>query len=226
MDGGKTWDKVLYADDSTGAIELALDPNNPRILFAALWHMQRPPWGFTAGNGSLWKSIDGGDTWKELSFNPGMPKNPLGRIGVSVSPANPQRIYANIECPPEDSTGGIFRSDDAGATWQLVSTDPDALQRGFYFSKVFADINTQCNRSGSRRGTIFVDEKLAFSRSIRRCRWVAADRTKKLHALNRLSFPRPWFLGHPQGVFTSFRKAAIAAVQATFACCAAAPDFS
>ena len=137
--GGKNWERVLFGDDSTGAIDVAMDPSNPRILYSSLWHMERTPWGFTAGNGSLWKSNDGGDTWKNLTFNPGMPKNPLGRIGVSVSPANPQRVYANIECPPEDSTGGMFRSDDAGATWQRTNGDQRWMVRPWYYNVVTAD---------------------------------------------------------------------------------------
>ena len=138
-DGGKTWQRVLFTDDSTGAIDIAMDPSNSRIAYAALWHMQRTPWGFTAGNGSLWKTTDGGDTWRDLSRTPGIPKNPLGRIGISVSPANPQRVYATIECPPEDSTGGIFRSDDGGATWQRTSGDQRWMVRPWYYSVVTAD---------------------------------------------------------------------------------------
>ncbi|HVE36154.1 MAG TPA: glycosyl hydrolase [Gemmatimonadaceae bacterium] len=138
-DGGKNWQRVLYSDDSTGAIDIAMDPGNSRIAYAALWHMQRSPWGFTAGNGSLWKTTDGGDSWRDVSRNPGMPKNPLGRIGISVSPANPQRVYATIECPPEDSTGGIFRSDDGGATWQRTSGDQRWMVRPWYYSVVTAD---------------------------------------------------------------------------------------
>ena len=138
-DGGKSWQRVLYADDSTGAIDIAMDPGNSRIAYAALWHMQRTPWGFTAGNGSLWKTTDGGDTWRDISHNPGIPKNPLGRIGISVSPAKTQRVYATIECPPEDSTGGIFRSDDGGATWQRTSGDQRWMVRPWYYSVVTAD---------------------------------------------------------------------------------------
>ena len=138
-DGGKSWQRVLYANDSTGAVDVAMDPSNPRILYAALWHMQRTPWGFTAGNGSLWKSTDGGETWRDLSRSPGIPKNPLGRIGISVSAANPLRIYANIECPPEDSTGGIFRSDDGGASWQRVNGDQRWMVRPWYYNVVTAD---------------------------------------------------------------------------------------
>lgn len=138
-DGGKAWQRVLFVDDSTGAIDVAMDPSNSRILYAALWHMQRTPWGFTAGHGSLWKTTNGGDSWTELTFNSGIPKNPLGRIGISVSPASPQRVYATIECPPEDSTGGIFRSDDAGASWQRTSGDQRWMVRPWYYSVVTAD---------------------------------------------------------------------------------------
>ena len=123
IDGGKSWKKILFLDDSTGANDLAIDPTNPRILFACMWKFQRTPWGMDAGGGrsGLWKSTDGGDTWTEISFNPGMPKTPLGKIGVDVSPANPRRVYATIEAP--DSSGGIFRSDDGGDTWTRTNGD-------------------------------------------------------------------------------------------------------
>ncbi len=140
-DGGKNWQRVLFANDSTGAIDLAMDPSNSRILYASLWHLRRTPWGFTAGAGAsgLWKSTDGGDTWTDLSFNPGIPRNLLGRIGISVSAANPRRVYATIESAPEDSTGGIFRSDDAGATWERTSGHQRWMVRPFYYSVVTAD---------------------------------------------------------------------------------------
>ena len=98
IDGGATWKRVLFVDDSTGAINLAMDPTNSRILYASMWRFQRFPWGFSAGGGKsgLWKSTDGGDTWTELTFNPGIPRNPLGRIGISVSRSAPHRLYANI----------------------------------------------------------------------------------------------------------------------------------
>ena len=140
-DGGRNWQKVLFVDDSTGAIDLAIDPGNPRHLYAAMWRMQRMPWGFSAGGGrsGLWKSTDAGDTWTELTFNEGMPRGPIGRIGVAVSPADPERVYATIETPPEDSTGGIFRSDDAGKTWQRTSGDQKWMVRPWYYSVVRAD---------------------------------------------------------------------------------------
>jgi photosystem II stability/assembly factor-like uncharacterized protein len=138
-DGGRTWQKVLYVDDSTGAIDLALDPTNPRILYAALWKSQRLPWGFSAGGGKsgLWKSSDGGDTWTDITAAPGLPPRPLGRIGVTVSPARPSRLWASVEAP--DSTGGIFRSDDAGKTWERVNAEQKFMIRPWYFSSVTAD---------------------------------------------------------------------------------------
>ena len=142
-DGGHSWQKMLFVDDSTGAIDLAMDPTNSRVLYAALWRMQRHPWGFTAGSGrsGLWKSTDAGDHWTELTFNEGMPHGPIGRIGVAVSAADPQRLYATIETPPEDSTGGIFRSDDGGKSWQRTSGDQRWMVRPWYYSVVRADPN-------------------------------------------------------------------------------------
>jgi photosystem II stability/assembly factor-like uncharacterized protein len=138
-DGGRTWRKILFIDDSTGATDLTIDPTNPRVLFAAMWKFQRTPWSLNAGGGrsGLWKSTDGGDTWKEITFNRGIPARPLGKIGVDVSPANPRRVYASIEAP--DSAGGIFRSDDGGATWERTSGDPKFSVRAWYYSSVTAD---------------------------------------------------------------------------------------
>jgi photosystem II stability/assembly factor-like uncharacterized protein len=142
-DGGATWKKVLFLNDSTGAMDLTIDPTNPRILFASMWKFQRTPWSMNTGGGrsGLWKTTDGGDTWKEITFNPGIPKKPLGKIGISISPANPQRVYATIEAP--DSAGGIFRSDDAGETWQLTSDDQKWSVRAWYYSAITADPNDE-----------------------------------------------------------------------------------
>ncbi|MDB4905760.1 MAG: hypothetical protein JWO05_544 [Gemmatimonadetes bacterium] len=139
LDGGKSWKRVLFVDEGTGATDLSIDVSNPRILYASMWKFQRTPWGMNAGGGrsGLWKTTDGGDSWKELTFNPGIPQKPLGKIGVSVSPANPQRVYASIEAP--DSSGGIFRSDDGGASWSLASGDQRFAVRPFYYSGVTAD---------------------------------------------------------------------------------------
>lgn len=139
IDGGKSWKKILFLDDSTGATDLSMDPTNPRILFASMWKFQRSPWGMDAGGGKsgLWKSTDGGDTWTDLSANPGMPKAPLGKIGVAVSPANPRRIYASVEA--KDTLGGIFRSDDGGATWSRTNGEQKFQVRPWYYSAVTAD---------------------------------------------------------------------------------------
>ncbi|NCW44159.1 MAG: glycosyl hydrolase [Gemmatimonadaceae bacterium] len=138
-DGGVTWKKVLYLNDSTGAADLSIDVTNPRILYASMWKFQRTPWGMDAGAGrsGLWKSTDGGDTWTELTFNPGMPKGLIGKIGVSVSPANPRRVYANIEA--QDSLGGVFRSDNGGETWTRTNADQKFVVRPFYYMSITAD---------------------------------------------------------------------------------------
>jgi photosystem II stability/assembly factor-like uncharacterized protein len=138
-DGGKSWRKILFLDDSTGATDLSLDPTNPRILYASMWKFQRSPWGMEAGGGKsgLWKSTDGGDSWTDLSANPGMPKAPLGKIGIDVSPANPRRLYASVEA--RDTLGGIFRSDDGGATWARTNGEQKFQVRPWYYSAVTAD---------------------------------------------------------------------------------------
>ncbi len=136
-DGGKTWDKILYRDDKTGADELIIDPNNQRVLYVALWEASRNAWGMSSGGpgSGIFKSTDGGDHWTEISRNPGLPKGALGKIGLSVSGADSNRVYAQIEA----DDGGFFSSDDAGATWTKVSERRDLRQRAFYYSRVFAD---------------------------------------------------------------------------------------
>jgi photosystem II stability/assembly factor-like uncharacterized protein len=135
-DGGKTWQKVLYKDNKTGAIDLTFDPSNSHILFAALYEAQRYPWtAISGGPGSgLYKSIDDGATWKRLEGH-GLPSGVLGRIGVSVSGADGNRVYAIIEA----EKGGIYRSEDAGETWQLINPDHRFTQRSWYFHHIFAD---------------------------------------------------------------------------------------
>ena len=138
IDGGKTWNKVLFRNNKTGAVDIAVDPNNSRILFAALWEAYRNPWEMSSGgDGSgLFKSTDGGETWKEITKNPGLPKGLVGKIGVSVSPVNSDRVFAIVE---NAKGGGLFRSEDAGATWERVSADRNLRQRAWYYSKVIAD---------------------------------------------------------------------------------------
>lgn len=136
-DGGKTWEKILYKDNKTGAVDLAIDPTNPRILYAALWEAYRNPWSLSSGGpgSGLHKSTDGGDTWTDLTKNAGMPTGVKGKIGVSVSAAKPDRVWALIEA--ED--GGLFRSEDAGKTWRRINEDRRLRQRAFYYTHVFAD---------------------------------------------------------------------------------------
>jgi photosystem II stability/assembly factor-like uncharacterized protein len=135
-DGGATWSRVLSVNDSTGAIDLVLDPNNPRVLYATTWQVLRTPWSLeSGGKGSgLWKSIDGGDTWKRVTGE-GLPKGLWGRAGVAVSGANSARVFAMIEA--ED--GGLYRSDDAGRTWRRVNEDRNLRQRAWYYTHVYAD---------------------------------------------------------------------------------------
>ena len=143
MDGGKSWTQQLFVDDSTGATDLALDPTNPRVLYAAMWRMQRFPWGMRSGGGrsGLWKSSDGGESWTDISANSGLPTTALGKIGITVSPANPRRLYATVEAPDSAGAprGGIFRSDDAGASWTRTDGDQKWQVRAWYYSTITAD---------------------------------------------------------------------------------------
>ncbi len=136
-DGGRTWQQILFRDDRTGAVDLAIDPQNPSVLYAALWQVQRIPWRlWSGGPGSgLFKSTDGGDTWADITRAPGLPEGVLGKIGIAVSGADSRRLYAVIEA----KAGGLYRSDDAGATWTLVNASRDLWQRSFYFNRVVAD---------------------------------------------------------------------------------------
>ncbi|HXL27419.1 MAG TPA: YCF48-related protein, partial [Chthoniobacterales bacterium] len=136
-DGGITWQKVLFKNNDVGAIDLALDPTNPQIIYAALWAVRRPPWFIYApanGPGSgLFKSNDGGTTWQPLDN--GIPTEGLGRIGIAVAPANKNRIYVILDA----KEGGLYSSSDAGATWSKISGDNRIWGRGWYFSKVTVD---------------------------------------------------------------------------------------
>ncbi len=137
LDGGATWKRLLFANEDAGAFELVMDPTNPRTLYASTWRIRRTPYSLeSGGEGSgLWKSTDGGDTWANISRNTGLPKGTLGVIGVAVSPANPDRIWAQVEA----ADGGLFRSDNAGATWTKVNEDRNLRQRAWYYSRLTAD---------------------------------------------------------------------------------------
>jgi photosystem II stability/assembly factor-like uncharacterized protein len=163
-DGGRTWQKVLYKDDNVGAVEVVIDPTNSRVVYAGLWNTLRPPW-FTYAptngpGGGIYKSTDGGTTWHQLTA--GLPPAGIGRTGIAVAPSNPQRVYAVVDClvpdpsapppppppapqapgrpsPPPPGQGGVFRSDDAGATWRRLSGDQALWGRGWYFEKIAVD---------------------------------------------------------------------------------------
>jgi photosystem II stability/assembly factor-like uncharacterized protein len=136
-DGGKTWDRVLFRDERTGAVDLVMDPTNPDVLYAAFWQVHRTPWSMESGGpgGGLFKSTDGGTTWTEITKNPGMPSGLWGKAGISVSGADSNRVYAIIE----NENGGVFVSDDAGATWKRTNEDRNLRQRAFYYTHIYAD---------------------------------------------------------------------------------------
>ena len=136
-DGGKNWKRILFANADAGAVDLCMDPNNPRILYASMWRIKRTPYSLESGGegSAMYKSIDGGETWKNISANEGLPKGLWGISGVTVSPVNSNRVYALIE----NDNGGVYRSDDAGLTWKKMNEDRSLRQRAWYYTKIYAD---------------------------------------------------------------------------------------
>ncbi len=136
-DGGLNWEKTLYVNETTGACDLSMDPRNPRILYAAMWEAQRSPWSLVSGGegSGIYKTTNGGDSWSNLTDNPGLPSGIKGRIGIAVSPANPDRVWALIEAVD----GGLYRSDNGGKTWMKLTGNPDLMQRPWYYMHIFAD---------------------------------------------------------------------------------------
>ncbi|PTB93727.1 glycosyl hydrolase [Marivirga lumbricoides] len=136
-DGGKSWERVLFSNADAGAIDLILDPNNPRIMYASTWNVRRTPYSFSSGGpgSDLWKSTDSGETWEKLTANEGLPGGIWGISGITVSPKNSNRVWAIIE----NDKGGVYRSDDAGKTWKKLNDDRSLRQRAWYYTRIYAD---------------------------------------------------------------------------------------
>jgi photosystem II stability/assembly factor-like uncharacterized protein len=141
-DGGATWERILFVSNEAGAVDLNMDPTNPRVLYAAFWNVDRTPYSLNSGGpgSGLWKSTDGGDTWDELTGKDnGLPTGTLGIIGVTVSPVNPERIWAIVEA----AKGGVFRSDDGGESWKKINSERKLRQRAWYYTRIYADTQNE-----------------------------------------------------------------------------------
>jgi len=140
LDGGKSWEKVLYIDENTGCSDIAIEWNNPRIMYAGMWTFRRKPWRFddSGEKTALYKTIDGGKTWSKISHKNGLPDKPMARIGVAVAQSQPNTVYLITEFKEE---GTLFRSDDRGESWRVVNKDRDLNFRPFYYSDVRVDPN-------------------------------------------------------------------------------------
>jgi photosystem II stability/assembly factor-like uncharacterized protein len=183
-DGGKNWDRVLFRSDRAGAVDLAMDPKNPDVLFAALWEVYRTPYSLSSGGpgSGLFKTTDGGATWTELTNEPGLPKPLWGKVGVSVSGADSNRVYAIVEA----KDGGVFLSDDGGASWKLANGDRRMRQRAFYYSRIYADpqakdtvyvLNTSVYRSTDAGKTI---KAVRVPHGDNHDLWIAANDPKRM----------------------------------------------
>ena len=138
VDGGKSWKNILFANQYAGAVDFKLDPNNPRIMYASTWRVQRTPYSLSSGGdgSALWKSKDSGESWTEISKNKGFPSDTLGIIGVTVSPKNAEKVWAMVE---NKEKGGLYRSDDGGETWKRINEERKLRQRAWYYTRLYAD---------------------------------------------------------------------------------------
>ncbi|MCR9016315.1 WD40/YVTN/BNR-like repeat-containing protein [Aquiflexum gelatinilyticum] len=137
IDGGKTWNRKLFVNPTAGAVDLVMDPKNPDIMFATTWELKRTPYSLESGGpgSKMFKSVDGGENWTEISTNKGLPEGTLGIIGVTISPVNTNRIWAMVE----NLNGGLFRSDDGGTTWEKTNEERNLRQRAWYYTRLYAD---------------------------------------------------------------------------------------
>jgi photosystem II stability/assembly factor-like uncharacterized protein len=137
VDGGKTWKRILFENNEVGAVDLCMDPNNPRILYASTWRIKRTPYDLSSGGegSKIYKSTDSGETWTDITYNKGLPEGLRGISGITVSPVNSERVWAIIE----SDKGGVFRSDDAGVTWTKVNDERKLRQRAWYYTRIYAD---------------------------------------------------------------------------------------
>ncbi len=140
-DGAESWERVLFISDSTGAVDISMNPENPKEIYACMWRAERKPWTIISGGreGGIYKTTDGGDTWTKLKN--GLPRGIIGKTAVSVSAANPKRVYALVEAP--DNKGGLYRSDNSGKDWRLINDQKSLMNRPFYYTHVTADPNDE-----------------------------------------------------------------------------------
>ena len=183
-DGGKTWEKILYRGPTAAGIDLVVDPTNPNVLYAGFWDVIRKPWTMESGGAGsgLFKSTDGGDTWTDITRNAGLPRGLIGKVGVAVSPANPERVWAIVEA--ED--GGVFRSDNGGRTWTKTNDERRLRQRAWYYTRIYADtqnadtvyvLNTGFYRSNDG-GRTFAN--IAVPHGDNHDLWIAPDDSSRL----------------------------------------------
>lgn len=190
-DGGKSWTKSLYRDARTGAVDISIDPANPDVIYAAMWEAWRKPWGMSSGGpgSGLFKSTDGGNNWMEITRAPGLPQQGLvGKIGVSVSPADPNRVYAIVE---HEAAGGVYASSDAGKTWEKRNDSRDLRQRAFYYTRIVADpkakdrvyvLNVDFFRSDDGGKTF--PKKIKVPHGDNHDLWIAADNNSRMVQTN------------------------------------------
>ncbi|NND34368.1 MAG: glycosyl hydrolase, partial [Saprospiraceae bacterium] len=138
MDGGDSWQQILYLSDTVGAIDLEMDPRNPKVLYAGMWRAERKPWTMIDGGseGGLYRTRDGGESWNKVTN--GLPTGLVGKIGIAISPANPDRIWV-IQQAADEEKGGVYRSDDGAKSFSRICRDHKLRQRGWYYSRIFAD---------------------------------------------------------------------------------------